>query len=278
MINKDISINLFADDTKFSFISNDINHRYKLKHNINKFYECSHSWKLENAAKNSAALTLGTTNKPLYTINNVSIVNCRSYRDIGIKFDPSLHFSEHICVCTSAYCVINRIFRCSITNNILAIRKSYISYTRPHLEYASTVWNPGLDTRTFKGLKIKLEKVQKFFTRRLIERCGLPYNERLIYLNLDSLEIRRTRFDLVMVYKLFNGFVSMNASSIINIKKTNYNTRGHSLQISMNTCKLNVTKNLLNNRIANIWNGLDDNILLANSLYTFKNHIKKMIT
>ena len=162
-----------------------------------------------------------------------------------------------------------------------AIRKAYISYARPHLEYASIVWNPGLDARTFKGLKIKLEKVQQFFTRRLIERCSLPYtpyNERLIYLNLDSLEIRRTRFDLVMVYKLFNGLVSMNTSSIINIKKTNYNTRGHSLQISMNTCKLNVTKNLLNNRIAKIWNGLDEHIVLANSLYTFKNHIKKIIT
>ena len=81
-----------------------------------------------------------------------------------------------------------------------------------------------------------------------------------------------------MVYKLFNGLVSMNTSSIINIKKTNYNTRGHSLQISMNTCKLNVTKNLLNNRIAKIWNGLDEHIVLENSLYTFKNHIKKIIT
>ena len=237
---------------------------------------------IRKRCKKPAALTLGNTNKPLYTINNVSIVNCRSYRDLGIKCDPSLHFSEHIGVCcTSAYCVINRIFRFFITNNIPAIRKAYISYARPHLEYTSTVWNPGLDARTFKGLKIKLEKVQKFFTRRLIERCGLPYkpyNERLIYLILDSLEIRRTRFDLVMVYKLFNGLVSINTSSIINIKKTNYNTRGHSLQISMNTCKLNVTKNLLNNRIDNIWNCLDEHIVLANSLYTFKNHIKKIIT
>ena len=40
-----------------------------------------------------------------------------------------------------------------------------------------------------------------------------------MYLNLDFLEIRRTRFDLVMVYKLFNGLVSMDKSSIINIKK-----------------------------------------------------------
>ena len=49
-------------------------------------------------------LTLYITTKPLYTINNISIVNCRSYRDLGIKFDPSLHVSEHngVC-CISAY-------------------------------------------------------------------------------------------------------------------------------------------------------------------------------
>ena len=70
----------------------------------------------------------------------------------------------------------------------------------------------------------------------------------------------------------------MDATSIINIKKTNYYTRGHSMQIITNKCKLNVIINLLNNRIAKIWNGLDDNILLANSLYTFKNHIKKCLT
>ena len=50
------------------------------------------------------------------------------------------------------------------------------------------------------------------------------------------------------------------------------------MQISTNKCKLNVTKNLLNNLITKIWNGLDENILLANSLYTFKNYIKKVIT
>ena len=227
----------------------------------------------------SEALTLGVTNKPLNTINNSSIVNCRSYRDLGIQFDPSLHFYEYNDVCyISAYCFINRIFR-FITNTIPAIRKAYVSYARPHLEYASTVWNPGLDFRTFKGLKIQLENVQQFFKRRLIERYGLPYKpykDRLMYLNLDSLEIRRTIFYLVMVYKLFNGLNSMDASSIINIKKTNYNTRSHSMQISTNKCKLNVTKNLLNNLITKIWNGLDENILLANSLYTFKNDIKKL--
>ena len=37
--------------TKLNFISNDINHRYKLKNNIDKFYEWSNSWQLENSAQ-----------------------------------------------------------------------------------------------------------------------------------------------------------------------------------------------------------------------------------
>ena len=52
MIDNIISINLFADDMKFSFISNDINHRYKLLHNIDTCYEWTNSWQLEIAAKN----------------------------------------------------------------------------------------------------------------------------------------------------------------------------------------------------------------------------------
>ena len=56
VIDKDISIILFADDTKLSFISNDIDYRYKLQHNIDTFYEWSNSWQLENAAKNQLLL------------------------------------------------------------------------------------------------------------------------------------------------------------------------------------------------------------------------------
>ena len=51
--------------------------------------------------------------------------------------------------------------------------------------------------------------------------------ERLMYLNLDYLVIRRTKCDLIMVYKLFNVLIFIDASSLINTKKTNYYTRGY---------------------------------------------------
>ena len=50
-IDTDITINLFADDTKLSLIYNNLNDRDKLQSAINKFYNWSVLWQLENSAK-----------------------------------------------------------------------------------------------------------------------------------------------------------------------------------------------------------------------------------
>ena len=112
--------------------------------------------------------------------------------------------------CTKAYNVINRIFRCFITNNVTSILTAYIAYVIPYLEFAYTVWNTGIESRGYIGLKRQLEKVKKYFTRRLFALCQLPYqsyDERITLLNIVSLEIIRLRFDLIMIYKLSNGLI-----------------------------------------------------------------------
>ena len=48
-----ITINLFADDTKLSLIYNNLNERDKLQSAINKFYNWSVLWQLENSANKS---------------------------------------------------------------------------------------------------------------------------------------------------------------------------------------------------------------------------------
>ena len=57
-IDNNININLFADDTKLSLISNNINGRIKLQGVIDQFYNWSITWQLENSAHKSACLTL----------------------------------------------------------------------------------------------------------------------------------------------------------------------------------------------------------------------------
>ena len=77
--------------------------------------------------------------------------------------------------CTGAYNVINRIFRCFITNNKIAIIKAYITYAIPHVEFSTTIWNPGIEARTYIRLKSKIEKVHKYCTRHFYYCCNIPY-------------------------------------------------------------------------------------------------------
>ena len=53
--------------------------------------------------------------------------------------------------CISAYCVINRIFHyVSLLIIFQLLEKHKYHMLDPYFEYASTVWNPELDDRTFK--------------------------------------------------------------------------------------------------------------------------------
>ena len=122
-------------------------------------------------------------------------------------------FKQHIShICRKAYCSINVIFRCFHTANIAALIISYKSFVRPMLEYCSTVWNPYIPARHYLGMTDQVEKVQRYFTRRVYQRCQLDckhsYLQRLAYLEIESLELRRIYLDLVMVHKIVRGLIN----------------------------------------------------------------------
>ena len=84
------------------------------------------------------------------------------------------------------------------------------------------------------------------------------------------------RFDLIMLYKLINGLIDIDLSSIIQIK-TNNITRGHSKRLLIDKARIDIRRNLLKNRVASVWNKLDDNIVNAKTLSIFKSKIKNII-
>ena len=75
--------------------------------------------------------------------------------------------------------------------------KLYKTLVRPHLEYCVQFWSP-----YYRKDIIKLERVQKRFTRMLPGLDGLSYKERLDRLGLFSLRRRRLRGELMEAYKI----------------------------------------------------------------------------
>jgi ribonuclease P/MRP protein subunit RPP40 len=94
--------------------------------------------------------------------------------------------------------------------NPFTLMSAFVTYVRPILEYASPVWSPHI-----KRDVVLLEKVQRAFTRRVLAWCSLlklSYPERLKFFALDSLETRRVKCDLILMYKIFRGLLDVNVN------------------------------------------------------------------
>ena len=80
----------------------------------------------------------------------------------------------------------------------------YKSLVRPVMEYANVVWGPN-----YIGDCQMLEKVQRRATKCIPELFNLEYDDRLSALNLPSLSYRRHHADMLMVYNILHGNVSL---------------------------------------------------------------------
>ena len=72
----------------------------------------------------------------------------------------------------------------------------------------------------------------------------MTYNDRLVKLNVDDLELRRLRLDLIYVYKIMFGLVATEMSDNFSLQSTNdYSpiTRGgNPYKLFVNHCRINV--------------------------------------
>src|ERR1044072_8316138 len=113
-------------------------------------------------------------------------------KDVGVFFDSKLTFTTHISqIVAKAKQRIFLLFRAFVTKKPHLLLLGYKSYILPILDYCSTVWSPC----TILDIKM-LESVQRFFTRRIPGLQFLTYAERLRFLDIPSLELRRLRADL----------------------------------------------------------------------------------
>ena len=99
----------------------------------------------------------------------------------------------------------------------------------------------------------KIESVQRSFTKRLKRLSNLPYAKRLEVLGIDSLEIRRLRYDLVFVYKMLFGLVDLKFSDYFALRTSSI-TRGHDYKLFLAYSRLNIRKHFFSERVVPVWN------------------------
>ena len=131
----------------------------------------------------------------------------------------------------------------------------YKIYVRPILEYNSPVWSPHL----LHDID-KIENIQRSFLRRLPGYGDLNYSDRLIQANLDSLEMRRIKADLSLVFKIKNHFYDLKFDDLFKTVE-NWRTRGHHIKLRKHLCTSNTFLCSFCNRVVDVWNALPAHVV-----------------
>ena len=138
----------------------------------------------------------------------------------------------------------------------------------PKLEYCIQAWNPSL----IKDIEL-LEQVQYRATKLIPEISHLPYHDRLKYLNLTTLELRRHRGDLIETFKILKGLEGIPSSCLFELNTSV--TRGNSLKLNKPRSRLNIRYNNFSQRVINAWNRLPEQVISSTTLNGFKNYLDR---
>jgi len=191
-----------------------------------------------------------------------------SENDLGIVIRNDLKVSDQ---CAKAYAkasralgMIGRNIRYKGTEVMLRLFKSLV---RPHVEFCTVAWSPH-----YKKDKQLIEKVQRRFLRLIPEFKSVKYEDALRKLGLNTLEERRNRADLIFLYKMYKGTTQPAFDSLFQLTHC-AQTRGHTLKLTKHCTNRDVRHYFFSERVVNKWNLLDQSVVEAGSVETFKKRL-----
>jgi len=115
----------------------------------------------------------------------------------------------------------------------------------------------------------ELENVQRQFTKCITSISHLIYHERLSIIDLESLELRRLRFDFIQYYKILNNLTPLKYAKYFTYHQPSSSSRKPSTFLIKPINSPNCLLSSFFNRSVDCWNSLPQTLKEVNSLDTF---------
>ena len=270
------SSTIFADDTKLSMKVNTDHDVATFQNDLDMLAEWCKTWRLQFNADKCHILHLGKKNfRNYYHLNGRLLTSVNEEKDLGVIISEDLAAEKNVGHCVKkANKVLGMIRRTFSYLNQSMVSQLYKVFVRPHLEYCQQACSPYL-----KKDQDKLEKVQRSATKLMQHMKDLPYEERLKELNLYSLEERRMRGDMILMYRLLSGDLDIDYRRFFTYVQPNtqteklrsYNRHSKIVKAYHSSTKdIDVRRNFFSQRAINPWNSLPESVVSSESIKAFK--------
>ena len=287
----DCECKMYADDSKLISVTLDTSNG--IQSDIDAVTSWTKDWLMRLNASKCKVMHLGKNNSRIdYEIEDVStgerklIEKTECEKDQGVLIRSDLKWEDQVRYAASkanrVLGMLKKTFMCRDSN---LWKKLYISLVRPHLEYAVQVWNPYLA----KDIEL-IEKVQRRAIKipTNMEAHREDYEGRLEEWGLTKLSVRRVRGDLIQMYKIKAGTEDINWTDGPKYSDSQYPIRiGNSYNLVRNSFTARqrndfchfvaVRHNFFSNRVAEHWNKLNDDVVKAPSLTSFKTLLDQVL-
>jgi hypothetical protein len=166
----------------------------------------------------------------------------------------------------------NWILRGLRTRNHTVYRQAFFSFVLPILEYASSAWAPFL----VKDVNL-LESVLARYSRRVFKRCKVPYTsytDRLNTWDMETLECRRMKLDIKLLYKFLLDRAHLNNFDLL-FRVLDTKTRGHPRRLQLiHTARHDYLLHSFLYRVVYVWNQLPETLVCAQTYGAFSKKLR----
>ena len=146
---------------------------------------------------------------------------------------------------------------------------AYFTLVRPNIEYCASVWSPYTDQGK-RMIEMAQRRSARYVTNRYRNMSSVT--DMLEELNWESLESRRTKIQLTLLYKIMNGMVDIPTSPYVT--QASARTRSsHTMKLRQISSRTDACKYSFSPRTIPFCNSLPASIAEAPDLVSFKREL-----
>ena len=195
-------------------------------------------------------------------------------KDLGINIVPDLQWSPHInIICDSARKMTSWILSVFIDRSISTMISLYKCLIRSKVEYNCPLWDPTKieDIMTLEG-------VQRFFTSKISSIAHLHYYDRLQALKIMSLQRRRERYSIIMIFKILQGLTPNDLGLVfITSERRGISVKLPSIPHDAKMKYITQYDDSFKIRASKLWNQLPAKLTLKTSMEGFKSALSSYL-